>query len=87
MRLVEEDNSKILVMEIAKQGSWYNFDLKPHRRDKMFECHGRKYHEGKTSGSILHGLAYARECTQLVNFCIHDMKKIPVDALGTLRNT
>jgi hypothetical protein len=52
----------------------------------MLECHGRKDHEGKTSGFILHGLVYAHECALLVNLCIHDTKKIPVDALGTLRN-
>jgi hypothetical protein len=61
--------------------------LKPRRRDRMLECHGRKDHEGKTSGSVLHGLVYAHECTLLVNFHIHDMRKIMVDALGTLRNT
>jgi hypothetical protein len=53
----------------------------------MLECHGRKDHEGKTSGSVQHGLVYAHECTLLVNFRIHDTKKISVDALGTLRNT
>jgi hypothetical protein len=52
----------------------------------MLECHGRKDHEGKTSGSVLRGLVYAHECALLVRFCIHDTKKIPVDALGTLRN-
>jgi hypothetical protein len=36
-----------------------------------------KNHEGKTSGSILHGLVYAHECTLLVNFHIHDAKKNP----------
>jgi hypothetical protein len=53
----------------------------------MLECHGRKDHEGKTSGSVLYGLVYAHECALLVSFRIHDMKKIPVNALGTLRNT
>jgi hypothetical protein len=53
----------------------------------VLECRGRKDHEGKTSGSILHGLVYAHECALLANFYIHDMKKIPVDAVGTLRNT
>jgi hypothetical protein len=53
----------------------------------MLEYHGRKDHEGKTSGSILHGLVYAHECALLVSFHIHDMKKIPVNALGILRNT
>jgi hypothetical protein len=48
---------------------------------------GRKDHEGKTSGSILHGLVYAHECALLVNFRINDTKKIPMDALGILRNT
>jgi hypothetical protein len=52
----------------------------------MLECHGRKDHEGKTSGSVLHGLVYAHECALLVSFRIHDTKKILVDALGTLRN-
>jgi hypothetical protein len=61
--------------------------LKPHHRDKKLECCGRKDHEGKTSGSVLHGLVYTYECALLVNFHIHDMKKIPVDALGTLRNS
>jgi hypothetical protein len=61
--------------------------LKLHHRDKKLECHGRKDHEGKTSGSVLHGLVYAYECALLVNFRIHDAKKIPVDALGTLRTT
>jgi hypothetical protein len=53
----------------------------------MSECHDRKDQEGKTSGPILHGLVFARECALLVNFRIHDTKKIPVDALGTIRNT
>jgi hypothetical protein len=57
------------------------------RCDNMLECRGRKDHEGKTSGSVLHGLVFTHECALLVNFCIHNMKKIPVDALGTLRNT
>jgi hypothetical protein len=34
-----------------------------------------KDHEGKTSGSVLHGLVYTHECALLVNFRIHDMKK------------
>jgi hypothetical protein len=57
------------------------------RRDKMLECYGCKDHEGKTSGSVLHGLACAHECALLVSLCIHNTKKILVDALGTLRNT
>jgi hypothetical protein len=48
----------------------------------MLECHGRKDCEGKTSGSILHGLVYAHECALLVSFCIHDMKKIPGGRTG-----
>jgi hypothetical protein len=59
--------------------------LKPLHRDKVLECRGRKDHEGKTPGSILHGLVYAHECALLVNFCIHNTNKIPVDTLGTLR--
>jgi hypothetical protein len=35
----------------------------------------------------MHGLVYAHECALLVNFCIHNTKKILVDALGTVRNT
>jgi hypothetical protein len=47
-----------------------------------------KDHEGKTPRSILCGLVYAPECALLVTFCVYDdAKKIPVDALGTLRNT
>jgi hypothetical protein len=53
----------------------------------MLECHGRKDHEGKTSGSVLHDLVYTHECALLENFHIHVTKKILVDALGTLRNT
>jgi hypothetical protein len=34
-----------------------------------------KDHEGKTSGSVLHGLVCAHECALLVNFRIHDAKK------------
>jgi hypothetical protein len=52
----------------------------------MLECRGHKDHEGKTSGSVLHGLVYAHECALLVSSRIHDTKKIPVDALGTQRN-
>jgi hypothetical protein len=70
-------NPEILGIETAKQGS----------HDNMLECHGRKDHEGKTSGSVLHGLVFAHECALLVNFHINDTKKIPMDALGTLRNT
>jgi hypothetical protein len=53
----------------------------------MLECRDRKDHEGKTSGSVLHGLVLAHECALLANFRIHDSEKISVDALGTLRNT
>jgi hypothetical protein len=42
-------------------------------------------HEGRTLGSVLCGLVYAPECALLVTFCVYDAKKIPVDALGTLR--
>jgi hypothetical protein len=64
------------------------FQFSSHVRcDKMLEFHGRKDHEGKSSGSVLHGLVYAHECALLVNFRIHDTKKIPLDALGTLINT
>jgi hypothetical protein len=44
-------------------------------------------HEGKTPGSILCGLVYAPECALLVTFRVYDVKKILVDALGTLRIT
>jgi hypothetical protein len=74
-------------IEIAKQGSQkIEFSGRFHRNNMLEYC-GCKDHEGKTSGSILHGLVFTHECTLLVNLCIHDMKKIPVDALGTLRNT
>jgi hypothetical protein len=53
----------------------------------MYEYRDRKDHEDKTSGSVLHGLVFTHECALLVNSRIHDMKKIPVDALGTLRDT
>jgi hypothetical protein len=43
--------------------------------------------EGKTPGSVLCGLVYAPGCALLVTFCVYDTKKIPVDALGTLRTT
>jgi hypothetical protein len=44
-----------------------------------------KDHEGKTPRSVLCGLVYA---PLLVTFCVYDdANKIPVDALGTLRNT
>jgi hypothetical protein len=46
--------------------------LKPHHRDKKLECHDRKDYEGKTLGSVLHGLVYAHECALLVNFRIDD---------------
>jgi hypothetical protein len=46
-----------------------------------------KDHEGKTPGSVLCGLVYAPECALLVTFSVYDAKKIPVDALGTLRTT
>jgi hypothetical protein len=44
-------------------------------------------HEGKTPGSVLCGLLYAPECALLVTFHVYDMKKILVDALGTLITT
>jgi hypothetical protein len=45
------------------------------------------YREGKTPGSVLCGLVYAPGCTLLVTFRVYNAKKIPVDALGTLRTT
>jgi hypothetical protein len=52
----------------------------------MPECRDNKDHEGKTSGSVLHGLVFAQEYSLLVIYRIHDMKKIMTDALDTLRN-
>jgi hypothetical protein len=43
--------------------------------------------EGKTPGSVLCGLVYTPGCALLVTFHVYDAKKIPVDALGTLRST
>jgi hypothetical protein len=45
------------------------------------------YHEGKTAGSVLCGLVYAPGCALLETFHVCDVKKILVDALGTLRTT
>jgi hypothetical protein len=45
------------------------------------------YHEGKTPGSVLCGLVYAHGCALLVVIRVYDVKKILVDALGTLRTT
>jgi hypothetical protein len=45
------------------------------------------YHEGKTPGSILCGLVCVPGCALLVTLRVYDMKKILVDALGTLRTT
>jgi hypothetical protein len=45
------------------------------------------YHEGKTPGSVLYGLVYAHGCALLVCIRVYDVKKILVDALGTLRIT
>jgi hypothetical protein len=45
------------------------------------------YREGKTPGSVLCGLVYAHGCALLVIIRVYDMKKILVDALGTLRTT
>jgi hypothetical protein len=56
--------------------------LKPRLRDKNLECRGRKDHEGKTAGSVLHGLVYTHECALLVNFRIHDTKKNPGGCTG-----
>jgi hypothetical protein len=58
--------------------------LKPCRRNKKLECHN--YHEGKTLGSVLHGLVYAHECALLVNFRIHDGKKNPGERTGYPEN-
>jgi hypothetical protein len=58
--------------------------LKPRRRDNKLECHD--YHEGKTLGSILHGLVYAHGCALLVNFRIHDAKKNPGGRTGYPEN-
>jgi hypothetical protein len=45
-----------------------------------------KGHEGKISGSVLHGLVYAYKYALLVNYCIHDMKKNPGARTGYLEN-
>jgi hypothetical protein len=45
------------------------------------------YHEGKTPGSVRCGLVYAHGCALLEIIYVYDMKKILVDALGTLRTT
>jgi hypothetical protein len=60
--------------------------LRSRRRDKKLVCRGRKDHEGKTSGSVLHVLVYAHECALLVNFHIHDAKKNPGGCTGYPEN-
>jgi hypothetical protein len=45
------------------------------------------HHEGKTPGSVLCGLVYVHGCALLVFIRVYDVKKILVDALGTLRTT
>jgi hypothetical protein len=45
------------------------------------------YREGKTPGSVLSGLVYAYGCALLEIIRVNNAKKIPVDALGTLRTT
>jgi hypothetical protein len=45
------------------------------------------YREGKTPGSVQCGLVYAHECALLVFIRVNGIKKILVDALGTLRTT
>jgi hypothetical protein len=87
LRLIEKTTQRFQALKQPNKAHNKISILKPLHRNKVLECHGRKDHEGKTSGSVLHGLVYAHECALLVNFCIHDMKKISVDALGTLRNT
>jgi hypothetical protein len=52
----------------------------------MFECRGHKDHEGKTPGSILHGLLYGHECALLVNLYIHNTKKNPGGRTGYPKN-
>jgi hypothetical protein len=80
-------NPVILGIATSKQGSQKIHILRPRLPDIMSECRDRKDHEVKTSGSIPHDLVFAHECALLVNFHIYDTKKIPVDALGNLRNT
>jgi hypothetical protein len=41
-----------------------------------------KNREGKTSGSVLHGVVYAHECALLVNIHIYDAKKNPSGRTG-----
>jgi hypothetical protein len=61
--------------------------LRLSHRDKSLNVVVIKDHEGKTPGSVLCGLVYAPKCALLVTFRVYDVKKIPVDALGTLRTT
>jgi hypothetical protein len=68
---------RIWVLKQPNKAHDKNMILKTRHRDKKLECRGRKDHEGKTSGSVLHGLVYAHKCALLVNFRIHDAKKNP----------
>jgi hypothetical protein len=52
----------------------------------MFEGRGHKDNEGKTSGSVLHGLVYAHECALLLNFRIYNAKKNPDGRTGYPEN-
>jgi hypothetical protein len=83
-----KSNSKILHTSTVKQGLQGKInDSQAKSSRRSLNSVAIKDHEGKTPGSVLFGLVYAPECTLLVTFCVYDVKKIPVDALGTLRIT
>jgi hypothetical protein len=48
----------------------------------MSECRGRKDHEGKTSGSVLHGLIFTQECALLVIFLYPRYEENPGGRVG-----
>jgi hypothetical protein len=73
------------VLKQSNKALKYDFRVASSRENSnaMIETDG----EGKTPGSILCSLVYAPGCALLVTFRVYDVKKIPVDALSTLRTT
>jgi hypothetical protein len=85
MKVKKDKLRKVCILNQSTKAAKYNSRVTSLRQN--LNAVVEIYHEGKTPRSVLCGPVYAHGCVLLELIRVYDVKKILVDALGTLRTT